>query len=363
MHRVIMGRPSALLELEIDVGDEPIKVFDINNRVGGDTYWWFLRRSSPAKILTPHQSVFLFRSFGVPLDDAWRLLDASVEALKHRLPECVTLMEKCSIFTPNFGWRFANFPRVAVFLAAETLPDEFWWRLDQSGGTYWVIGDPYSVLHDRVGYSRLKAGENLLRVPETIHPLVQHMIMGHGTEPGGPVVYQSEDIHEVGEYFDSIGERLTIVTFKNKELADLPDWVERPLFMKKNDPVFLRTMADRHYTGDNAVWERILRALWREDELDNLVAPSTTDVNLREVTPDTPMSGIYGDDRVAELTVGEYAQKPWKYRYSKGAKCVARSAFALTSANNVAYYVGGPWKEELRYKASIAALKTLTLLK
>jgi len=357
-----MGRPSALLDVEIDAGSEPVKVFDVNGRVGGDTYWWLLKKSSPAKVLSAQQSVLLFKSFGAPTDDAWRLLDANVESLKQRIPDCVSLMEKHGIFTPNFGWRFAAFPKVGVFLGAETLPDEFWWRLDRSGGTYWVIGDPFACLHQQLGYTRLVGGRNLLKVPETVLPLVQHVAIGATAEPGGPKLYQGS-LDELRGYFEEQGHRLTVVTFKNKELAALPDWVERPLFQGCTDPTFLKTMMDRYYTGANGLWERILSQLYTGWETGELLAPATTSVDLKTLTPETPMADIYEDERVAALTVGEFVQKPWRFRYSEGAKCVARSVFTLTSAHNIAYSPHGPWGSGQEYATIMAAQHTLTQLK
>lgn len=365
MHEVILGRPSALLELDIEHGDDPVVVLDVNNRVGGNTYWWFLRRATPARILTPHQSVALFQSFGVPTDDAWRMLDSNVDALKERLPECVKLMEQHGIFSPNFGWRFAKFPKTAVFLGAETLPDEFWWRLDRAGGRYWVVGDPFGLLHQRIGYSRLLTGRNLLRLPKTVKPLVDHIVTGAGEEDDGPIVYQGT-LDEIAKYFEDEGHRLTVVTYTKKELAALPEYVERPLFQGMLDPVFLKTMMDRFYTGSNGLWMRIMKEIWNGVELGTLVAPALTDINLKELTPESRMADIYGDDpRIAELTVGEYTQKPWKHRYSAGAKCVARSVFALTSAHNIAYNPQGPWRghEEQTYKTVLAASRTLTMLR
>ena len=363
MHEVIIGRPDTLLNLQMDP-EGPVSVYDINNRVGADSYFTLLRRDCPARILTPQQAVLLFRSVGIAENDAWGMLDASVDAVIRRTGDLVKTMEKTGMFSPNFAWKFVSLPPAAVFLGAETLPDEFWHKLEEAyGGQYWVIGDPFQVLRKTAGYTHLLSGTKMLQLPKSLWPGVSHMVpksvvtlVDDGPEVCSSTLKEFRDFLEKEQAFGAV------VTFTNAEVSALPEWVAKPRFREDHTPAVLRTLVDRLFYGDNEIIRRILKVANSDASAGKLRIRSEASINLKNIDLDTPMCDLVDEPELAEVSVERYVRKPWKYRYPTGHRLRATSVFALVSASHVAFNQDGPWREEQRYKATVAPTESLTFL-
>lgn len=358
MLHVYNGRPESIASIN-DLPPGPTPVFDLSKRFGADIYLHLLR-SSGVQFLSPTQSVMLLMSHGLPKSRAWDLITRPVAKVRELFPGLVKEMEQARCFMPNWEWALINLPPSAVFLAADTLSDQFWDVVDRASGEYWIIGDPNRMTHVGEGYSRLRRGTNILTVPESVWPWVKGVMESHSKlSPGGPDICCGS----LEEFRDSVaarGEYGEVITFSQQQMDGLPDFVDKPVFANSLFDTLVKTAVDIHLWGENGVLLQILgRTMIQMRDTNDQYCHLIDDVVKAE--PGSRMVDLV-DSPFGDVTLAQYATSPWRHRYIGESRIRAKSGFALTSSNHLAFAESWPWSEALTYRAYTSAWKTVVLL-